>query len=126
MKCENCGHPLPENHLGSHLTINGEISLSRLMDVFYSETGVTRRELRKKSRARSFIQARTVFVKLARDHTNKSYTTLARYLDQDHTTVVHTHTNRKLDEDYFEVYLRIKKKLEETTSSSWVSSQLFS
>ena len=118
MKCETCGKELKvmEMDSNSHLMTERQLGLDELMKVMHTESGITQRDLRMQRRNFGLTQSRAVFCKLAKEYTTKSYPVIGKYIDRDHTTVMAAE-KRSLSEGYEELYSRIKKKLDTTSSS---------
>jgi len=118
-KCESCGRPLEKEVTDSdcHLMTNKQKTLHEVMRVMHLESSITQRDLKIKRRNFGLIQSRAVFCKLAKEYTTASYPMIGRYIDRDHTTVMSSERT-VLSEGYKELYDRIKKKLDTSTSSS--------
>ena len=119
MKCESCGRPLEKEVTDSdcHLMTERQRSLDDLMKLMHKESGITQRDLRIQRRSFGLTQSRAIFVKLAKEYTTTSYPVIGKYIDRDHTTVMSSERT-VLSEGYKELYDRIKKKLDTSTSSS--------
>ena len=118
-KCESCGRPLEKEVTDSdcHLMTERQRSLDDLMKLMHKESGITQRDLRIQRRSFGLTQSRAIFVKLAKEYTTTSYPVIGKYIDRDHTTVMSSERT-VLSEGYKELYDRIKKKLDTSTSSS--------
>lgn len=117
-KCESCGGPLEKELKDSncHLMTERQRTLDDLMKLMHRESGITQRDLRIQRRSFGLTQSRAIFVKLAKEYTTTSYPVIGKYIDRDHTTAMYAE-RVALSQGYEELYTRIKKKLDTTSSS---------
>lgn len=66
-----------------------ELDALHLTEIVEKLTGYSISELRRDSRKPNAVDARQLFVLLAREHTTYSYPKIAIVLNRDHTTVMH-------------------------------------
>ena len=88
-------------------------TLAEIAHAVCAHYDVTSDELFRRTRgSRSVVQARQVFMWLAKDRTIKSYPEIARYLGRDHTTVIHgvraTDNQLATDDRFYSEVMAIK------------------
>lgn len=66
-----------------------ELDALHLTEIVEKLTGYSISELRRDTRKPNVVEARQLFVLLAREHTTYSYPKIAIVLNRDHTTVMH-------------------------------------
>jgi chromosomal replication initiator protein len=84
-------------------------SVSLIIEVVAAASGIGRRELLSRRRARRTVEARQAAMWLARQAAGRSYPAIGRVFNRDHTTVIYgvSRTEQRMATDYaFAVWVR--------------------
>ena len=114
-------HPTDEYLSGAklrHMCVTGkwkavcrELELYDVLNIVNQITGVTLTQMRKRTRVKKFVDARHLFVLMARGHTKHSYMSIGRCLDRDHTTVISLE-NREVHDGLQKEIQQAEKKID--------------
>lgn len=76
-------------------------NITILFDTIEKHTGLARLELRSAQRHRQFVDAREIFVRIARDNLLLTYPHIARLLSRDHSSIMHLYGRHRVSPQSF-------------------------
>lgn len=75
--------------------------IKQLFKFIEDELGITKEELLEHNRKQHIVDARQIFVAIAKDKLGMSYFKIAKYLERDHTTCMSLYKRKSSRVDYF-------------------------